>query len=40
MEEELKRILQSAENPIEIEDDFSSLNKEFILFKNTKKRTE
>ena len=40
MEEELKRILQSAENPIEIEDDFSSLNKEFILFKNTKKRTD
>ena len=40
MEEELKRILQSAENPIEIEDDFSSLNKVFILFKNTKKRTD
>ena len=40
MEEELKRILQSAENPIESEDDFSNLNKEFILFKKTKKQTD
>lgn len=38
MEDELKKILQSAENPVEIEDDFNSLNKEFVLFKNTKKK--